>query len=223
MLRMSVVLLTSSLLLAMAAPAGAQQVTHQGPTPERWYVIGSAGVLLNGTKSGNLSGEIGQGLGRYAQAYVNLTYFDDLMTDATRAQLVTLGSVLTSATATPWSFTGRDRGRAVTAGARVLLPTGSVRPFVGAGAGALNVERTITEQTRGDMSQQVASQFGSLGDTTVNPSDSSATHAIGEVVAGVAVLVGRLHVEGTYRYRRAFHGIDGLHLSQAGVAAGVSF
>lgn len=214
---------TGWLLLALVAPASAQQATRPAPASERWYVTGAAGVLVGAPNSGNISAEVGQTLGRRTQAYVNLTYFDDVMTDASRAALAALGTTLTATTATPWSFAGRDRGRAVTAGARVLLSTGSVRPFVGAGAGALNVEQIITDQTRGDVSQQIASQFGTLSGGLVNTAQSSATHAIGEAIGGVAVLVGRLHIEGSYRYRRPFHDITGLHLAQAGVAVGVSF
>jgi opacity protein-like surface antigen len=192
-------------------------------TVERGYLIGGAGIAVDGPRTAGLSFEIAERAGRYAQVYANFIYFDDLMTDATRDQLATLGSVLTSATATPWSFTGRDRGRAFSVGARVLLPTGlPVRPFVGGGVGAINVKRIIVEQSRGDLTTEVLSQF-SLGDTVVDATQASTTRPMLEGIGGVAAVAGRLHVEVAYRYRRALHAVQALDVSQAGVAVGLSF
>lgn len=207
-----------------ASPAHAQSADRPAsPGVERGYLIGSAGLALNAPRSPAFAFEIAENMGPIAQAYLNFAYFDDLMDDGVRARVVALGDDLSAATATSWAFSGRDRGRAFSGGARVQMPTRTaVRPFVGAGIGALNVKRIITDRFRGDLTREVLSQF-TFGDALVDPTQASTTRPMGEVVAGVGAAIGHLHVEGTYRYRRAFHTGETLDVSQAGIAAGVSF
>jgi opacity protein-like surface antigen len=210
-------------VLLAAVPAVAQDVRRvPAVSGERGYLTGGAAISLNGANAPGFSFEIAERMGRAGQAYVNFLYVDDVMADGTRDQVAALGTFLTDFTATPWSFTARDRARAFSAGGRLLLPTGPIRPFVGAGIGALNIKRIIVERARGNVTDEVLSRFV-IGDTVIDATQASTTRPMLEGLGGVAAVIGRLHVEGTYRYRRALHAAERLDLSQAGIAVGVSF
>lgn len=212
-------------VVLMTAPAFAQQRPAPAPQPLRGYLIGGGGASINTAQTAvTLSAEIAENMTRALQAYMSVGYYDNIMSDATQGQLQQVGSALSALTGTPWVFTGRDRGRSFTFGARVLVPaTASVHPYVGGGFGALNVKRTIHEQSRGNITQAYLAQFGSP-DSFVNPTTTDTTHPMGEVAAGVGAVVGRAYVDFGYRYRRAFHtGDQSFDISQVGAALGVRF
>jgi hypothetical protein len=212
-------------MLLAAAPALAQQRPAPAPRPLRGYLIGGGGASVATTNpSVTLSAEIAENMTRLVQAYMSVGFYDNIMSDASRNQLVQVGSALTTLTGTPWVFTGRDRGRSFTFGAKVLLPaTTSVHPYVGGGFGALNVRRTIHEQSRGNITQAYLAQFGSP-DGVVDPTDTDTTHPMGEVAAGIGVVVRGAYVDFGYRYRKAFHTVnDPFDISQVGAAVGVKF
>jgi len=218
---------TASLLLMLlvAAPAFAQQRPAPAPRPLRGYLIGGGGASIATTNpSVMLSAEIAENMTRAIQAYMSVGFYDNIMSDVSRDQLAQVGSALTSITGTPWVFTGRDRGRSFTFGAKVLVPaTASVHPYVGGGFGALNVRRTIHEQSRGNVTQAFLAQFGSP-DAVVNPRDTDTTHPMGEVAAGVGVVVRKAYIDFGYRYRKAFHTANqSFDISQVGAAVGVKF
>ena len=213
------------LMLLVAAPALAQQRPAPAPRPLRGYLIGGGGASISTTNpSVTLNAEIAENMTRLVQAYMSVGFYDNIMSDASRNQLVQVGNALTTLTGTRWVFTGRDRGRSFTFGAKVLVPaTASVHPYVGGGFGALNVRRTIHEQSRGNITQAYLAQFGSP-DGVVNPTDTDTTHPMGEVAAGVGVVVRKAYVDFGYRYRKAFHTVhDPFDISQVGAAVGLKF
>lgn len=219
---------TTSLLLMLlvAAPAFAQQRPSPAPQPLRGYLIGGGGASIGGTAQTavTLNAELAENMKRNLQAYMSVTYYDNIMSDATTNQLAQVGNTLSALTGTPWVFDGRDKGRSFTFGAKVLVPTAtSVRPYFGGGFGALNVRRTIHEQSRGNVTQAYLAQFGSA-DGVIDPTNTDTTHAMGEVAAGVGAVVKKAYVDFGYRYRKAFHtGNQSFDISQVGAAVGVKF
>jgi opacity protein-like surface antigen len=218
---------TTSLLLMLlvAAPAFAQQRPAPAPRPLRGYLIGGGGASINAAQTAiTLSAEIAENMTRNTQAYMSAVYYDNIMSDVATNQLAVVGSTLTALTGTPWVFTGRDKARSFTFGAKVLVPaTSSVHPYVGGGFGALNVRRVIHEQSRGNITQAYLAQFGSP-DAVIDPTNTDTTHPMGEVAAGVGAVVKGAYVDVGYRYRKAFHtGTQSFDISQIGAAVGVKF
>ena len=219
---------TTSLLLMLlvAAPAFAQQRPAPAPRPLRGYLIGGGGASIGSTAETaiTLSAEIAENMTRNIQAYMSAVYYDNIMSDAATNQLALVGSTLTALTGTPWTFAGRDKGRSFTFGAKVLMPvTSSVHPYVGGGFGALNVRRTISEQSRGNITQAYLASFGSP-DAVIDPTNTDTTHPMGEVAAGVGAVIKRAYVDVGYRYRKAFHtGTQSFDISQVGASVGVKF
>lgn len=211
-------------VLALAAPASAQQNAAPAQTPFRGYLIGGAGAAVSGQTSPTLSAELAETIGTNVQVYTTFAYYDDLMSDAARAELQSASLGLSAFTGTPWSFSGRDRGRAFTVGAKYLISaSGTVRPYIGGGFGALNLRRTIREQSRGNLTDAYLSEFGA-GDGVIDPSQTNTTKPLGEVAAGVGVIVGRAYVDFGYRYKRAFHTVgESFDFSQLGASVGVKF
>jgi hypothetical protein len=218
---------TTSLLLMLlvAAPAFAQQRPAPAPRPLRGYLIGGGGASIGTTDTAvTLSAEIAENMTRNVQAYMSAGYYDNIMSDAAANQLAVVGNTLTALTGTPWVFSGRDKARSFTFGAKVLMPvTSSVHPYVGGGFGALNVRRTISEQSRGNVTQAYLASFGSP-DAVIDPTNTDTTHPMGEVAAGVGAVIKRAYVDFGYRYRRAFHtGTQSFDISQVGASVGVKF
>jgi hypothetical protein len=188
-------------------------------------LIGGGGASIGAAETAvTLSAEIAENMTRNVQAYMSAVYYDNIMSDAATNQLAVVGSTLTALTGTPWAFTGRDKARSFTFGARLLLPvTSSVHPYVGGGFGALNVRRVIHEQSRGNITGAYLASFGSP-DAVIDPTNTDTTHPMGEVAVGVGAVVKRAYVDVGYRYRKAFHsGNQSFDISQVGAAVGVKF
>lgn len=213
------------LMLLVAVPAFAQQPAP-APRPLRGYLIGGGGASMGSTAQTavTLSAEIAENMTRNIQVYMSAVYYENIMSDAATNQLAVVGNTLTVLTGTPWVFDGRDKGRSFTFGAKVLMPaTPSVHPYVGGGFGALNVRRTISEQSRGNITNAYLASFGSP-DAVIDPTNTDTTHPMGEVAAGVGAVVKRAYVDVGYRYRKAFHtGAQSFDISQLGASVGVKF
>ena len=188
----------------------------------RASVSAIAGVALTDDRSPMLAIEYTERVHELVQAYANLTYFDDLMTPQTRQNLGQAAALLVAATGNPWHFEGRDQGVSFTVGAKAVAPLGAVRPYIGAGAGALNLRRKIRETSLGDVTDSFVELFGS-GDGNVGTPTSSGTKPLAEAVVGLNVVAGRTSVDLSYRYRRAFHTVTRLDFSQVGVGVGIRF
>ena len=209
----------------VAAPAFAQQRPAPVREPLRGYLIGGGGASTSTPDPAMaLMAEIAENVKPSVQVYLGAGYYDNVMSQAARNQLVVAGNALTALTGTPWVFEGRDRARYFSAGLKFLVPTGTaVYPYIGGGAGAINFRRTIREQSRGNITDAYLAQFGSV-DGVVDPTQGNTTKPMAEVAAGVGVAIDKAFIDFGYRYRKAFHNLnDTFDISQVAVAAGVKF
>ena len=221
------VLLVPSFVLMCAASA-LSQVTSVAPTTPRQhgYLAAFAGAESAGTEflpptEPVFSLEYGDDIHRDVQAYATFSYFENLMSRSMRDDLAATAAILTSLTGTPWEFQGRDRGLALVAGAKYLVPVSkAVRPYVGGGAGAFSLKRTIREPQLGDVTAAVLGDFG-LGDVALVK--TGVTRPMVEGGFGVEILAGPTYIDVGYRYRRAFRLSEQFDLSQLSVGIGYRF
>lgn len=210
--------------LLAAQPALCQEPTDSAPSNPfllQRYLSASAGVASTGSSTVTFAAEYGEQVTRNSQAYANFSYFDNVMTDQMRDNLAAAAASITAITGVSRSFSGRDRGLAFTAGGK-YQPGTRVRPYIGAGAGALNIERTITEGTLGDVSLAFTQQT-SYGDGVVTAGSTNATKPLAEVVGGVGFVTRNMYIDVGYRYRHVFHTATDLDLSQVAVGIGAKW
>lgn len=164
--------------------------------------------------------EYGERVTPNVQAYVTLTFFDNVIGEDLEDDLAGLSNALTAQTGRSWRFDGRDRGVGFVGGARYLARvSNSVRPYVGAGAGVLNVDRTISERTLGDVTMAV---FGDYGIGSPDLALESQTGPLVELIAGITFVPRRRpYVDIGYRFRRAFGLGEDVSFSQ--VSAGIGY
>lgn len=210
-------------VLMTATIAAAQQGRPAPSAPlENGYMTGAAGASFSDTQSVTFGIEIGETINPRVQAYAAFNYFDDLFNNQAASDLNELSGYLTSVTGDVWALQGRDRGLAFSGGARYLLSRGpSFRPYIGGGPGVLNLQRTITERTLGDVSDPVLVVFGAP-DGFINPREESSFLATAEFIAGVGIASGRTYVDVGYRFRKVFH-VESFTFSQFTVGVGMRF
>lgn len=209
------------LLAAVIAEAQQPRVASTGPL-ENGYMTGSAGTSFSDSRSMTFGVEIGERINSRVQAYAAFNYFDDLFNDQAVSNLNELSSYLTSFTGDTWRLQGRDRGLAFSGGARYLLSRGpTFRPYVGGGPGVLNLRRTITEATLGDVSDPVLVVFGAP-DGFIDARDESTFRPMAEFIAGVGIASGRAYVDVGYRFRKVFH-VESFTFSQFTAGVGMRF
>jgi hypothetical protein len=208
-----------SLVLVTTSLASAQQTRPATTTLERGYMTGAAGAAFSDQKSATFGVEIGERLGRRAEAYVAFTYFDNLFNDRAAADLVELSGYLAGTTGQSFQFAGRDRGLAFSGGAKYLISRGpTFRPYIGGGAGVLNIQREIVDRFLGDVTDPVVGLYGAP-DGVINPSEVSSFKPMGEFLAGVGIAAGRTYVDVGYRFRKVLR--TGEAFSFSGFSAGV--
>jgi opacity protein-like surface antigen len=210
--------------LLAAQPALCQERTDSAssnPFLLERYVSGSAGVASTGSNTPTFAVEYGEKVTRNSQAYANLSYFDNVMTDQMQDNLTAAAASIKSITGLTRSFSGRDRGLAFTAGGK-YQPGTRVRPYIGAGGGGFHVERTITESSLGDVSLAFA-QETPFGDGLVPAGSTSATMPLAEAVAGIGFVTRNMYIDVGYRYRHVFHTMTDLDLSQVAVGIGAKW
>ena len=223
MTAMKTISLVPCLVLIGASLAGAQTSRPAAASLERGYMTAAAGAAFSDQKSAMFGIEIGERMGRRAQAYVAFTYFDNLLSDRAAGNLVTLSNYLAATTGQTFELTGRDRGLAFSGGAKYLLSNGPIfRPYVGGGAGVLNIQRTITDRTLGDVTDPVIGLYGAP-DGLINPSKNSTFKPTGEFVAGVGIAAGRTYVDVGYRYRKVLRTAESFSVSQFNAGVGMKF
>jgi hypothetical protein len=212
-------------LVFAARPALAQDASDSDrlrDAPLRRYMAAFGGIADTGSDTiPTLAGEYGESITKNSQAYANFSYFDNVMTAQMRDNLAAASSYIEQITGVPRTFSGRDRGLALTFGGK-LVGGRTVRPYVGAGVGGMQIRRTITEATLGDVTQAFAAQSG-LGDGVVNPGATKEMKPLGEVVAGVGFVARHAYVDVGYRYRRAFHSAITVDFSQVVVGIGAKW
>lgn len=211
------------LVVMLATPGFGQEAPAQAPEPIHGYMIALGGASTGAQNTLVLGAEYGQQLGQNAQAYATFSYHDNLLQAADRDTLRSVSQAMTLTTGLPYQFSARDRALALTLGGKFLVPTGSaIRPYAGAGAGMINVKRTISEALRGDVTLPFYADLGSVGGI-VDPGQTSTTRPLGELIAGVDVSAGRAYVDVGYRYRKVFHAGGGFDFSQFSVGVGMRF
>jgi hypothetical protein len=211
-----------SLLAATQALGQEVETDRLRDAPLRRYVAAVVGAATVGSQTApTIAAEFGESVTRNSQAYVSLSYFDNVMTDRMRANLAAAAETIELITGTTRSFTGRDHALAFTAGGKFVVGT-RVRPYIGAGAGAINIHRTINETSLGDVTEAFAEQTG-FGDGVVTAGLTEAIKPLGEVVAGIGFLTGNAYFDIGYRYRRAFHVATPVEFSQVTVGIGAKW
>jgi opacity protein-like surface antigen len=188
------------------------------------YLSASTGIASPGANRSNtptFAAEYGEKVTRNSQAYVNFNYFDDVMTNQMRDNLAAAAASIKAITGVSRSFSGRDRGLAFTAGGK-YQPGTRVRPYIGAGAGGFNIERTITEGALGDVSLAFAEQT-SYGDGIFTPGFTNATKPLAEAIAGIGFVTGNMYMDVGYRYRHVFHTATDIDLSQVAIGIGAKW
>jgi len=214
-------ILLVGMTLALTAPVRAQEVAEPAP---RGSISAFSGFefVPSGGADVVFAAEYAEHVDRDVQAYVAFTYFENLMSPSLQDEIAALGTALTAASGVTWDLHGRDRGASLLAGAKFFNRSGSrARPYVGAGAGVLNVRRTIRDVRIGDVTRAVFNDYG-IGRAALT--DTSDTVPLVEVLAGLGYFAARhTYVDIGYRYRRAFRLDDGLNLSQVAVGVGYRF
>lgn len=210
-----------ALLLTVVAsvPAFAQEPQVQTSTP-RFYVTALGGAVSRPPAGAVFGVEVAEHLGRHAQAYLTLSYFENLMGQPLRDGLDATAARLTALTADRWSFSGRDRGVSIVGGGKYVFGDGSFRPYVGGGAGMINLKRSIVEGRIGDVTRAVFNDF-ELGDADLSLNTNGVIKPVVEAAFGVGIGAGRAHLDIGYRYRTAFRLSDTLDFSQ--VTAGIGY
>jgi hypothetical protein len=215
--------LVPCLVLLTATIAAGQEGRPAAPPPlDNGYMTGAAGASFSDAQAATFGVEIGETLHPRVQAYAAFNYFDNLFNDQASSDLADLATYLTRITGDTWAFSGRDRGLAFSGGARYLLSQGpTFRPYVGGGPGVLNLQRTIKEQTLGDVSDPVLVVFGAP-DGFIDAREESTFRAMAEFIAGVGIASGRTYVDVGYRFRKVFH-VESFTFSQFTVGVGMRF
>lgn len=209
------------LAIVSSVSAFAQGTPAPGTTAEpRWYIAALGGAVSRPPTGPVFGVEVAENFGRHGQAYVTISYIENLMRQSLRDGLDARGAQLTTFTGDTWSLSGRDRGVAFVAGGRYLLGGGSIRPYVGAGLGTINLKRTVVEARLGDVTRAVFNDF-QLGEADLSLASEGITRPIVEAAVGLAIGSGRTHFDIGYRYRSAYRMASKLDFSQ--VTAGIGY
>jgi opacity protein-like surface antigen len=209
------------LALVSSVSAFAQGTPAPGTTVEpRWYIAALGGAVSRPPTEPVFGVEVAQNVGRHGQAYTTFSYFENLMQRSLRDSLDAKAAQLTTLTGDTWSLSGRDRGVAFVAGGKYLFGSGSVRPYVGAGLGAINLRRTVLEARLGDVTRAVFNDF-ELGEADLSLATEGITRPLVEAAFGVGIGSGRTHFDIGYRYRSAYRMTSKLDFSQ--VTAGIGY
>ena len=216
------IVLAPALLLVAAATVSAQATqSREQNTDERSYVSVSGGAVASPAAAA-FTVEYADAVTRNSQAYVALSYFENLMGQSLRDDLAALGTDLSGLTGTTWSLNGRDRGVTLVGGGKYLLGSGGFRPYVGGGAGVISLRRTVLEARLGDVRNAIFNDF-SLGELDLSLAPANLTRPIVEAALGIGMISGRTYFDIGYRYRRSFRLANTLDFSQISVGVGYSF
>ena len=207
------------LVIASSASAFAQGTPAPAAEP-RMYIAAVGGAVSNGGADPVFGVEFAEHLGRHAQAYVTISYFENLMRGSLRDALDATAERLSTLTGDEWNFTGRDRGVALVAGAKYVFGSGSVRPYVGGGAGVINLKRIVFDSRVGDVTQALYNDFD-LGDAALSTTVDGVNRPLVEAAFGVGIGSGPVHFDIGYRYRSAYRTATSLKFSQ--IAGGIGY
>jgi hypothetical protein len=187
-------------------------------------VGGAAFDVTFETPTATFAVEYGERVTPDVQAYANISYTHDLMSDRMRQYLLDAGATLTALDGVNWEFIGRDRGLSFTAGGKFLMPVNlRIRPYVGGGLGILNLRRRITEDHLGDVSESFYDLSGGLYDGVISAGSVSANKPLAEVLLGVGGAFGQTYIDVGYRYRKAFNTFEPIEFGQLTFGIGVAW
>jgi opacity protein-like surface antigen len=218
-----VCLMAFGLLVAGAAPALGQAAPPQPTQRDGGWVSVATGASFGAETqtAATFAGEWGEDVSPHVQVHVTVSYFENLMRRDLTDDLSALSSSLTATTGTTWDLRGRDRGVTLIGAGRYLFnPQGTIRPYLGGGAGILNVKRRIVDPRVGDLTASVLSEFG-VGNLSITT--QTLTRPLVEGGFGVGFFNGPVYVDVGYRYKRAFHLDETFDFSQAVVGIGYRF
>ena len=206
--------------VVLSSSAFAQDARPAIDTPHA-YLVGIGGAAFNQDfKNGTttVAMEYGERVSADVMAYANFSFIENMMSEQMRNNLVNASAALGQ------QFSGRDRGMAFTMGAKYLLPTARrFRPYFGGGFGLVNLKRSITEQSFGDVSESFFFMTG-LNDGVIDAGQNATTRPLGEVLVGVAAaLKNRTYIDAKYRYGRVFNTVENVDFSQVSFGIGVTF
>ena len=206
-----------------APPVFAQEPIGPGVRDDGW-VSGIAGAAFGSQTQANatFAVEYGDDILPNVQAYLTLSYFENLITQGLRDDLALVSADLTARTGIPWNLHGSDRGVTLVAGGRYLpFSQGLIRPYVGGGAGIINLDRTIADPRVGDLAVAVLNEFG-VGSLSL--ATEAITRPLIEGAVGVALFGGPVYVDVGYRFKRAYRiNSTQLDFSQGVVGIGYRF
>lgn len=220
--------LITMLISGFAGPALAQVSRPGGEPPARRGYIAVFGGAVSGQLGGADAGtptepvfavEYGDDIRHDVLAYLTLSYIENLMPQPLRDDLVVTGEALTALTGAVWEFQGRDRAVLLTAGGTYRFGRQDVQPYVGGGAGIINIRRTVLERNLGDLTSAVFNDFNS-GSPDLSLASAGLTRPLIEAAAGVGITKGHTYVDIGYRYRRAFRLVETLDFGQFTVGVG---
>ncbi len=219
----SFLLVPCILLLSAASGLAQAQSSPAAANPAHGYIVAFAGGAVSDTTTQTFGVELGEHITRRVQAYLTLTYFDNVIRDETVAALDALAADLTASTGVPWQFDGRDRGMTFSVGGKYLFSTdGAARPYIGGAAGVMNVKRIINEVDLGNVTEDIIGLYGSL-DGQIDPEKTSTFKPMLEAAPGVSFVNGRLYVDVGVRFRRIFRYSDPVYVSEVHVGVGMGF
>ena len=212
---------SAAFVLAIASSVSAFAQGAAAPKAEpQWYIAAIGGAVSRPPAEPVFGVEIAQNISNHGQAYATFSFVENLMGQSLRDGLDDRAARLTTLTGDTWSFTGRDRGVAFVAGGKYVLGSGTVRPYVGAGAGTIHLKRTVLEARVGDVTRAVFNDY-QLGDGDLSLATEGVTRPLVEAAFGVGIGSGRTHFDIGYRYRSAFRMASKLDFSQ--VTAGIGY
>ena len=148
----------TALLFALASSVSAFAQATAAPEPH-FSIMAIGGAVSRPPTAPAFGVEIADHVAPHVQVYTTFSYFENLMRQTLRDDLDTTATRLATLTGDPWSFTGRDRGIGVVAGAKYVFGGGAIRPYVGGGFGVLNLKRTVLDGRIGDVTQAVLNDF----------------------------------------------------------------
>ena len=218
-------ILAATLAVALSETAFAQTTTIGPGVRDDGWVSGIGGASFGSPVEPDsaFGVEYGDDVSPHVQAYLTLTYFENVMTQSLQDDIAVLSQELTAFTETQFTLFGRDQAVTFLAGGRYLFgsPLSTFRPYVGGGGGIINLKRTIADPRLGNITVAVLNDFG-IGDLQL--ATNSTTKPLVEGALGVALFRGPLYVDIGYRFKRAFR-IEGevLDFSQAAIGVGYRF
>ena len=113
-----------------------------------------------------------------------------------------------------FSLDGRVRATYLGGGVKFLLPIGThIRPYALGGIGMAHIQSSVIEPTLGDVLDQL------IANGLVRRREVTGTKISGEVGGGIAIPVGRLVLDGGYRFMK----VKAASVSRITGAVGVRF